>query len=60
MLSLEIQNHSVLNLVLILDLLSGTGANVSSLILKHKWSSLLLDRKNENLKINLHKHFLTP
>ncbi len=41
------------------DLLSGTGANVSSLILKHKWSSLLLDGKNENLKINLHKHFLT-
>lgn len=41
------------------DLLSGTGANVSSLILKHKWNSLLLDGKYENPKINLHKHFLT-
>ena len=41
------------------ELLSGSGANVSNLILKKKWDSLLLDGEYENSKINLHKHFLT-
>lgn len=41
------------------DLETGSGANVASLILDKKWDSLLLDGENENLAINLHKHFLT-
>ena len=41
------------------DLLSGSGANVSYLIIKKKWNSLLLDGEYENPRINLHKHFLT-
>lgn len=35
-------------------------ANVARMILDKQWDSLLLDGGNENAKINLHKHFLTP
>lgn len=36
----------------------GTGANTARLILDNNWDSLLLDIENENLEINLHRHFL--
>jgi hypothetical protein len=42
------------------SLTAGSGANVARMILDRKWDSLLMDGENENPKINLHKHFLTP
>jgi hypothetical protein len=41
------------------ELTKGTGANVAKLVLHDKWKCLLLDGKNENPAIHLHKHFLT-
>ena len=41
------------------SLTKGSGANTADLILHKNWNSLLLDGKNENPSINLHRHFLT-
>ncbi|NJL31158.1 MAG: hypothetical protein HC898_05740 [Phycisphaerales bacterium] len=42
------------------SLLGGSGANVAHFIVDKKWDSLLLDGDNEDPKINLYQHFLTP
>jgi len=41
------------------EFLGGTGPNVANLVLNKGWKCLLLDGANENIKINLHKHYLT-
>ena len=41
------------------SLINNNLANTRKLISEKKWNSLLLDEKNENSKINLHKHLLT-
>lgn len=42
------------------ELTTGTGANVTRLIVDGRWDSLLIDGENENEAINLRRHFLTP
>lgn len=41
-------------------LTSGSGANVTRMVLENRWDTLLLDGGNENPAIHLYKHFLTP
>jgi hypothetical protein len=41
------------------SLTAGSGANVSKLVLDHRWRSLLLDGDFENHDINLFKYYLT-
>lgn len=41
------------------ELTGGSGCNVAKFVLDDKWDYLLLDGENENLSINLHRHFLT-
>lgn len=41
------------------SLTEGCGPNTTNLIKNHNWDYLLIDGKNENKDINLHRHFLT-
>lgn len=42
------------------SLVEGSGANVANLVINKGWRHLLIDGNNENLDINLRKHFLYP